>query len=60
MVLNQTLEVDTWKKTYNSEDKLIEKEGGKKFMLEVNELKYLGFVVAANASKVPNIIDRKN
>ena len=28
VVLNQTLEVGTWKKTYNSEDKLIEKEGG--------------------------------
>ena len=59
VVLNQTLEVDTWKKTYNSEDKLIDKEGGKKLMLEVNQLKYLGFVVASNASNVPNIVDRK-
>ena len=59
VVLNQKLEVDTWKKSYDSEDHLIEKEGGKKVLIEVNELKYLGFVIAASASNVPNILDRK-
>ena len=44
---------------YDSEDHLIENEGGKKVMIEVNELKYLGFVIAASASNVPNILDRK-
>lgn len=28
-------------------------------MIEVTELKYLGFVVASSASNVPNISDRK-
>ena len=28
-------------------------------MIEVKELKYLGFVIALNASNVPNIWDRK-
>ena len=59
IILNQTLEVDTWKKSYDNEDNLIEKEGGKKPMIEVKELKYLRFVVASSASNVPNILDRK-
>ena len=51
--------VDTWKQSYDSDDNLIEEEGGKKQMIEVEELKYLGFVVASSASNVPNILDRQ-
>ena len=51
--------MDTWKKSYDNEDNLIEKEGGKKPMIKVKELKYLRFVVASSASNVPNILDRK-
>ena len=58
-VISQTLEVDTWKRSYDKEDNLIEEEGGKKSMTEVKELKYLGFIIASSASNVPNILDRK-
>ena len=55
VLTNQTLEVDTWKQTYETDDTSVEKEGGKKHMIKVNELKYLGFVVSSSAS----ISDRK-
>ena len=58
-IINQKLEVDTWKKDYDKEDNLHEEEGGKKTMIEVQELKYLGFVIASSARNVPNIIERK-
>ena len=51
--------MDTWKQSYDSDDNLIEEEGGKKQMIKVEELKYLGFVVASSASNVPNILDRQ-
>ena len=57
-IVNQRLQVDTWKKQYDMDDKLHEEEGGKKTMIEVVELKYLGFVIASSASNVPNILDR--
>ena len=55
-----TLEVDTWTITYDKDNNLIETEGEKKQMEEVNQLKYLGFVIADNASNVANILDKKN
>ena len=58
-VISQTLEVDTWKRSYDKNDNLIEEEGGKKSMTEVKEFKYLGFIIASSASNVPNILDRK-
>ena len=54
------MEVDTWKKDYDKEDNLHEEEGGKKTIIEVQELEYVGFVIASSASNVPNILDRKN
>ena len=36
-----------------------DEEGEKKTMIEVIELIYLGFVITASASNVPNILDRK-
>ena len=50
--------VDTWKKLYDKEDKLHEEKGVKKTMIEVLELKYLGFVIESSASNVPNITER--
>ena len=45
-IANQKLQVDSRKKQYDKEDKLHEEEGGKKTIIEVLELKYLGFVIA--------------
>ena len=58
-MLKHTLEVDTWNISYDDSDILVETEGIKKNMIEVSEIKYLGFVIAENASYVPNILDKK-
>ena len=52
------LEVDTWDIVYDDADNLVETEGIKKNMIAVSEIKYLGFVLAENASNVQNITDK--
>ena len=57
-MLTQTLEVDTWNIGYDVFDNLLETEGIKIPMIEVSEIKYLGFVLADNASNVQNNLDK--
>ena len=58
-MLHHTLEVDTWNIDYDDLDNIVESEGKKKNMIEVSQIKYLGFVIADNASNVQNILDKK-
>ena len=53
------LEVDSWVIEYDDEDNLVETEGLMIEMQEEDEMKYLGFVIAGNASNVPNSSEKK-
>ena len=51
------LQLDSWSADHNTEGILVEEYEGKVAMKDVHEYKYLGYVVSASASNVPNILD---
>ena len=55
MYIKQSLEVDSWKITYDKKGNLNESYDGKKEMKEVTEHKYLGFIISSNGSNVADI-----
>ena len=58
-IIDQNIEVDSWSSDHNTEGILVEEYEGKVAMKDVHEYKYLGYVVSASASNVPNILDKK-
>ena len=58
-IIDQVIEVDSWSADHNTKGILVEEYEGKVAMKDVNAYKYLGYVVSASASNVPNILDEK-
>ena len=57
--IDQDLEVDGWKTSHDKYGTFSEEYEGKVIMKETKEHKYLGFVISASASNVPNILEKK-
>ena len=58
-IINQTLEVDSWKIEHDKNGNIIEEYIGKVKMAETMEHKYLGFVLFSYASNVPTILSKQ-
>ena len=57
--INQSLEVDGWNISYDSDGVLCEEYIGYQEMCETAEQKYLGFIISCDAKNIKNIESKK-